>query len=370
MKFTITLASMLTAALLLSACGGGSSDVDSNTGGVPVIEGKLIDAPVEGAVYRCGNISNMTDRDGNFACDTFPVSFYVGDVKLGKLSHLPDDGYVTPHDLLGVSRREYSDTVAKLALFLQSLDDDGEIDQVITLDKELIEKLKNRHLDIATMSDTEIIELLDEIGVVNIVSKESALEHLRRHLTHIDTPSSDTDDNSMSGDGNGTPAEDNNTTQLGALNQAYLDLINEARAEGRKCGEYGYMPAVDPLTWNDKLYNAAYEHSKDMAISNTFSHTGSGTQSDRTAQAKHPGTGSSVGERIEYNDYTNWHGYGENIAAGTVMDEAIEAMEGWLESPGHCKNIMSSKFKEVSMAVYYNEESHYKYYWTQDFGTK
>ena len=52
------------------------------------------------------------------------------------------------------------------------------------------------------------------------------------------------------------------------------------------------------------------------------------------------------------------------------MDEAVEAMEGWLKSPGHCKNIMKAEFKEVGMAVYFNESSHYSYYWTQDFGTK
>jgi len=52
------------------------------------------------------------------------------------------------------------------------------------------------------------------------------------------------------------------------------------------------------------------------------------------------------------------------------MDEAVLAMEGWLASPGHCKNIMNADFKEVGMAFHYKEGSHYTYYWTQDFATK
>ena len=135
----------------------------------------------------------------------------------------------------------------------------------------------------------------------------------------------------------------------------------------RSAWERAEAPAV---TWNDHLYQAAYEHSRDMATSNLFSHTGSGEKSDITAQKLHPGTGSRVRERIEANGYTNWHGYGENIAAGTSMDNVADAMEGWLKSPGHCKNIMNPKLKEVGMAVFFNDNSHYNYYWTQDFGTR
>ena len=398
MKRTLTFSTILTAALLLSACGGGSgtADTDSST---PAIEGKLVDAPVQGAAYRCGTVSSITDRDGAFACDAFPVAFYVGDVKLGEIRQLPEDGYVTPQDLVDVARDEYSDTVAGLALFLQSLDDDGEIEERITLDSTRTLQLRNRHLDIRTMTQTQIIELLDEIGVLAIVSQEDALDHLRSHLGQIITfglPGSD--DNSSTEEETNTPeetdtpegtdtAEETDTPTVittptpvttptdesqaaDTFKQVYLDLVNEARAEGRECGSYGYFPAADPLTWNESLYQAAYEHSRDMAISNTFSHTGSGTQSDLTAEAEHPGTGSSVSERIEYNGYTNWHRYGENIAAGTSMEEAVQAMEGWLSSPDHCKNIMKAEFKELGMAVYYDAGSHYQHYWTQDFGTK
>ncbi len=171
------------------------------------------------------------------------------------------------------------------------------------------------------------------------------------------------------GSGAQTHSEEKNPSDYEAYKAVALDAINAARAEGRTCGKYGYMSPAPAVSWNDHLYASSLEHSRDMALSNTFSHTGSGTESDATAKALHPGTGSRVAERIEHNGYGEWRRYGENIAAGTSMDEVEEAMAGWLKSPGHCKNIMNPKFEEVGMALYYHKKSHYRYYWTQDFAT-
>jgi uncharacterized protein YkwD len=446
MKREIILISMTTAMLLLSGCGG-SSDTANDT---PAFTGKLTDAPVEGATYTCGQVRQETGKDGVFSCDTIPIVFHVGGVKIGEISQLPEDRYVTPQDLAGVSRDTYNENVTKIAVFLQSLDDDGEMESRITLDKALIANLEDQERQLQQMSQTSMIELLDQIGAVDVVTQDDALQHLQRHMesltviekrpdqgkTKTDKPAEQIPESipeksipketpvpEMADDvpaktmtppetlpgATDIPQETEKVTQKDEttpqetgnvpvkeeitpqeqkpepetvsfeepvpvpendMKQAYLDVINEARAEGRECGEYGYFAAADPVVWNDRLYAAAYEHSKDMAISNTFSHTGSGTSSDVTAEVTHPGQGSSVSERIEHNGYTNWRRYGENIAAGTSMDEAIEAMEGWLASPGHCKNIMKAEFKEVGMAVYYKEESHFSYYWTQDFGTR
>jgi uncharacterized protein YkwD len=167
------------------------------------------------------------------------------------------------------------------------------------------------------------------------------------------------------------PAEDGEVPPIdSAVRDMYLDVINTARSESQDCGEYGEKPAVAPVTWSDALYKASYQHSNDLAQSDTFSHTGSGTETDVAAQALHPGEGSSVSERIEYAGYTNWKAYGENIAAGTVMDEAQEAIDAWLDSPGHCANLMSADFTEVGMAHIMNSDSHYTHYWAQDFGKR
>ena len=161
-----------------------------------------------------------------------------------------------------------------------------------------------------------------------------------------------------------------NLTLTNTVKQIYLNVINNARAQVQDCGSEGIKPAVAALTWSDELYTAAWQHSNDLAKSFTFSHTGSGGVTDITAQALHPGIGSSVEERIEYNGYVAWLAYGENIAAGTVMDEAQKAIDAWLGSPGHCANIMNPIVTEVGMAHVYDSNSIYTHYWTQDFGRR
>jgi len=155
---------------------------------------------------------------------------------------------------------------------------------------------------------------------------------------------------------------------IDSLKQAYLDAINTARSQTQDCGEYGLKPPVSALSWNENLYNAAKTHSDDMAETNTFSHTGSGELSDLVATENHPGEGSILQERIEYAGYTSWSSYGENIAAGYSSLESV--IEGWISSPGHCKNLMNPIFREVGMARIDNNNTTYIQYWTQDFGTK
>ena len=124
-----------------------------------------------------------------------------------------------------------------------------------------------------------------------------------------------------------------------------LQLVNDVRKKGCKCGDtyYGPVPAV---TWNDKLTIAAYNHSEDMYKNRFFSHVAP--------------DGSNGGVRIKRAGYP-WLAYGENIATGYKTEK--EVVQGWIESPGHCKNIMSKFFKEMGVARYGN-------YWTQTFGAK
>jgi len=119
-----------------------------------------------------------------------------------------------------------------------------------------------------------------------------------------------------------------------------LDLVNRARQEGRYCGDVYYPPAP-PVVWNDLLELAAQIHSDDMNEHDFFSHIGS--------------DGSDPGERLLRVGY-KWKTYGENIAKGYSSEE--EVIEGWLESPGHCANIMDPDFEEMGVATSGK-------YWTQ-----
>ncbi|RUM67736.1 MAG: hypothetical protein DSZ07_08190 [Sulfurovum sp.] len=156
-------------------------------------------------------------------------------------------------------------------------------------------------------------------------------------------------------------------TALKTTNRAILDAINNARAEARDCNDgRGIVGPSVALTWNNELYASAYEHSNDLATSDTFSHDGSGTASDVTGSNN--GNVSHFNDRIRANGYTDYTLIGENIAGGL---ESIDlAVDAWLKSPAHCTNIMESEFKEIGVAVVANPDSIYKIYWTQNFGGK
>ena len=124
--------------------------------------------------------------------------------------------------------------------------------------------------------------------------------------------------------------------------QRILQLVNEARTRGCRCGGQRMAP-VEPVRWNSQLESAAQQHSNFMRRKNRLSHTGSGF--------------SNVGKRVTQEGYT-WFTVGENIAVGQTSEE--EVMESWLKSAGHCANIMNPKFKEMGVATA-------GAYWTQVF---
>jgi uncharacterized protein YkwD len=136
---------------------------------------------------------------------------------------------------------------------------------------------------------------------------------------------------------------------IAGFGQAMLDAVNQARATGRNCGT-DFYPAVAPLAWNTLLAVAAAGHSTDMANHNYFSHTGL--------------DGRSPKDRIDATGYLASY-WGENIYAGS--GDVAAAVNTWLNSPGHCANIMNSHFKDIGAACAANTSSTYGHYWTQAF---
>ncbi|MCH9740342.1 MAG: CAP domain-containing protein [Epsilonproteobacteria bacterium] len=165
-----------------------------------------------------------------------------------------------------------------------------------------------------------------------------------------------------------TPTVSDITVVLKSENKDMLEALNFARSVSRDCNDgEGVVGPSNALVWNDELHAAAYEHSNDLAKSDTFSHYGSGTEYDITAVNNGDGP-SYFYERIEHNGYGEYHALGENIAGGQSTIEDV--MKAWLASPGHCANIMSEDFTEVGIAVVTEEDSTYGIYWTQNFGSK
>lgn len=151
-----------------------------------------------------------------------------------------------------------------------------------------------------------------------------------------------------------TTASEEDTIDYSLINcgddlSVVLTLINELRSEAQICATTTY-PAVDSVTWNEKLYLAAQGHSDNMANYDFFDHTGL--------------DGSTFGTRVSAQGYT-WSYVSENIAAGQTSAQA--AVDGWMSSEGHCINIMSANAREMGLACTVNNDASNKRYWTQVF---
>ncbi|HEU4625588.1 MAG TPA: CAP domain-containing protein [Steroidobacteraceae bacterium] len=134
-----------------------------------------------------------------------------------------------------------------------------------------------------------------------------------------------------------------------ATSQRVLALANEARAKPRRCGGKSFA-AAPPLGLAEKLSEAAREHAQDMAKHNMLSHSGS--------------DGSSPALRVTRARYA-WRMVGENVASGPTTAE--EVMQGWLESPHHCENIMDPRYTEMGVGYTVDPKSESGVYWAQVF---
>jgi uncharacterized protein YkwD len=128
-----------------------------------------------------------------------------------------------------------------------------------------------------------------------------------------------------------------------------IDLVNDARSHKRKCGSEKFA-AVPPLTESGKLTDAASVHARDMMKKKFFEHRGS--------------DGSQPKDRVLRTGYLP-RMTGENIALGP--ESAEEAVAGWLDSPGHCANIMDPRFQEIGVGLAAGKKRG-QVYWVQTFG--
>lgn len=134
--------------------------------------------------------------------------------------------------------------------------------------------------------------------------------------------------------------------------QDILNYINQIRTTGVQC-EGKYFPATHPVSWNDKLTNAAKKHSDDMARFQFVDHKGS--------------DGSLPEQRVDNAGY-HWYNLTENVASGTRS--LAGTLDAFTKSAYHCENIMNTKVKEIGMACTYNPQSDQALYWSQLFASR
>lgn len=115
--------------------------------------------------------------------------------------------------------------------------------------------------------------------------------------------------------------------------QQIFDLTNIIRSRD-------HLPL---LVWDQQTAVVAYEHSKDMKDNNYFSHDS-------------PSSG-TLGDRLQKGN-VSFQLAGENIA--TQYSDGIAAVQGWLNSEGHRKNLLNEQFTGLGIGVYDD-------FYTQDF---
>lgn len=153
---------------------------------------------------------------------------------------------------------------------------------------------------------------------------------------------------------------------VAVLEKKVHELINKER------GKQG----LSPLLWDDGLAGIARGHSKDMAKRGFFSHS-SPEGHDMTYRYRRAGyrCGIILGRTI----YTG----AENIAQNNLYDSvttingkafydwnsadriAATTVEGWMNSPGHRKNILTPHWKNEGIGIFIAPDE--KVYITQNF---
>ena len=114
--------------------------------------------------------------------------------------------------------------------------------------------------------------------------------------------------------------------------EAAAHRLNDVRLRGAACGVAPRSTAA-PLAWNDRLADAAQVQAREMARLGRMSHR------DRQNRG--------LGERLRAASYA-FSTAVENVAVGyPSVDDVVDA---WLESDGHCENVMNADVHEFGLA--------------------
>lgn len=116
--------------------------------------------------------------------------------------------------------------------------------------------------------------------------------------------------------------------EIESLEAQCLDAINRERD----------TRGLNVLEFSPELLNVARDYSRWMAEEKFFSHTDP--------------QGRTVKQRV--NDAgIKWRTLGENLAyANGYINPVAASMSGWMESPGHRRNILDSAFRKTAIGVW------------------
>lgn len=212
------------------ACGSGSSsdknEVNAPTNNVETAEGVFIDSPVEGLSYVSGSVEGVTDVDGTFTYEVgAEITFSVGGIVIGSATGA---AMLSPLSLVEGAEDETDATVVNIAAFLQTLDDDGDPENGITITAAQQTEATGLTIDFQQSTfdfefDGEVqnvVSILTSItlaGARALTSADEALVHLRASLgIVVDDPVDEEEGNGGEGnEGEGSEGEGNEGSEGG-----------------------------------------------------------------------------------------------------------------------------------------------------------
>jgi len=173
--------SVVSSAMLFTGCWN-HTEVDANTSVTKIFK----DSVVVGLPYKCfsTDVEHVTDNNGKFTCNIGDnVTFYAGQITLGSIvaSEVQNET-ISPYDLADTKEK-----VLNIAQLLQTLDDDGDVSEMIKIDSEKLSLLdKNISIDSSTF-DNDVNRLLGADGI-SLVREDEASTHLYDNIPDTIAP--------------------------------------------------------------------------------------------------------------------------------------------------------------------------------------
>ncbi|WP_108308135.1 CAP domain-containing protein [Metalysinibacillus jejuensis] len=139
------------------------------------------------------------------------------------------------------------------------------------------------------------------------------------------------------------------------LNKTNIDTVSNYRLWSveiaRLTNEYRAQYNLPPLRYDRSLEQIAVIKAKDMTKNNYFEH--------KSATYGQPWDMATI---FDY----KFIGYGENIAR--YFKTPQHTILGWINSPGHRRNMLNPNYTHIGVAIEKDKESNY--YWVQHFSSK
>ena len=218
MKNIILIVSFTILLLFLSSCGSSGGGDSTPIGGESTLKtAYLIDSAVSGVEYSSDKgDSGITGQDGSFQYTlNATIEFRLANVYLGQITTINSDTIVTLPDLAGVDRDMTSDEdVLKLARIFQSLDEDSDSSNGISISQQTIQTIENNlGSEVISISEITMSELEAEFTNItgkSLISTTEAQAHLKQEIQDIvgTDDTNDTNETTLCTAENSSPYDD------------------------------------------------------------------------------------------------------------------------------------------------------------------